>query len=92
MATNLFESLDILLAPGQTREILQGSPGFVTSGIFNGISIAPRPVAAPARVTLVETFITRDAGGNARQHYVVRNDDPNTSVEFRRTTVRIDPF
>jgi hypothetical protein len=92
MSINLFESLDIVLAPGQTREVLQGSPEFLVSGIFNGISIVTRAVPPPAQVTLVRTFVARDAAGNARQGYVVKNESSDASVEFRRTTVRIDPF
>lgn len=91
MAIHFFTSLPQFLAPGQTREFVQGSPSFVVNGSFNGINVTPRPTAGPDRLTLVATLVT-NAGGNLVQRYVVRNDNPNAGVEFTRTTVQIDPF
>ena len=91
MAVNLFEGQFMLLAPGQTREILQGNPEFLKPGTFNGISIITYPASQPVRVTLVATFVVRDLAGNNRQGFVARNESPSASVEIRRTTVEISP-
>jgi hypothetical protein len=92
MATHLFESLPMMLGPGQTKSILQGTPAFLSDFTFNGITVTVRPVPPALQVILEATYVARDGGGNLRVGYVVRNTDPNTAVEFKRTTVSIDQF
>ena len=92
MAISINESNWITLAPGQTRSILQGSPEFLNPSTFNGITVTLRPVFPAVQVYLEGTYVSRDAAGNVRVGYTVRNADPNVSVEFKRTTVSIDPL
>lgn len=91
MATaELFTSNWQALAPGQEREFLEGSPGFVTPGTFHMVSVCCRPLLDQG-VTLVGTSVRTDASATPRQYYTVRNSNPNQVVQFQRTTVRIKP-
>ena len=90
MATvSLFTSNRQTLAPGQEREFLEGSPGFVTEGTFHMVSICCRALLGEG-VTLVGTSVRTDASATPRQFYTVRNPT-NQVVQFTRATVRITP-
>jgi hypothetical protein len=86
----LFTSGQVTLSPGQTREIIVGSPASVTFGVFYGVNVTPLAQLGNS-VTLVETAVRTDASATPRLHYTVRNDNPNQPVTFIRTTVQISP-
>ena len=84
----LFTSGQVTLSPGQTREILVGSPAFVTDGVFYGLNVTPVSQLGNS-VTLVGTAVRTDASATPRLYYTVRNDNPIQPVTFIRTTVQI---
>jgi hypothetical protein len=86
----LFTSGQVVLSPGQTREILVGSPASVTFGVFYGVNVTPFAQLGNS-VTLVGTAVRTDASATPRLFYTVRNDNPTQPVTFIRTTVQISP-
>lgn len=86
----LFTSGQVALSPGQTREILVGSPASVTFGVFYGVNVTPFAQLGNS-LTLVGTAVRTDASATPRLFYTVRNDNPTQSVTFIRTTVQISP-
>ena len=88
MPISINESLPVVLAANQTREIV-ASGAFVIRGIYEGISLSVMPVPNSGDVTLLSTSV-EDGGGNPRLRYEVRNNR-STPSEFIRTTVVIRP-
>ena len=88
MPISLNESLPVMLAANQTREIFAGG-ALVTRGIYEGISISVRAAPGSGDVTLLSTSVT-DRGGNPGLRYQVRNNRP-TASEYVRTSVVIRP-
>jgi len=84
----LFTSLSQTLAAGQTKEFLEGSPGFVTQGTFHHVSVCPRALLGNS-ITLVSLTVRTDASATPKMYYTVRNNNNSQAVEFIRTTVRI---
>jgi hypothetical protein len=85
---SLNESLPVMLAGNETREIRAGG-AIVLRGVYNGISISVAPNIGAGDVTLLSTSVT-DGGGNPGLRYQVRNNRP-TASEFVRTSVVIRP-
>jgi hypothetical protein len=88
--TQLFTSNPVTLKAGETKEILVGSPAFVTFGVFYGVNVTPSAQLGQS-VTLVETAVRTDASATPRIYYTVRNDNQNAPATFIRTTVQISP-
>jgi hypothetical protein len=88
--TQLFTSSQVTLNAGQTREIMVGSPAFVTFGVFYGVNVTPA-AQLDGTITLVETAVKTDASATPRLFYTVRNNNQNQPVTFIRTAVQISP-
>jgi hypothetical protein len=87
MSTTITQSLPVMLAGNQTREITIGG-AIVFPGRFGGISLSTQSAPGSGDVTLVSTSVW-DGGGNATRRYVVKNNRPTPS-EFIRTMIEID--
>jgi hypothetical protein len=85
---SISESLPVMLAANQTREIYAGG-SFVIRGIYEGVSLSVRPAPDSGDVTLLSISVD-DGGGTPRLRYEVRNNRP-TASEFVRTSVVIRP-
>jgi hypothetical protein len=86
MPISINESLPVMLAGNQTREIRAGG-AIVLRGVYYGVSIAVRPVPGSGDVTLLSTSVD-DGGGNPGLRYEVRNNR-STPSEYVRTSVVI---
>jgi hypothetical protein len=89
--TELYSSLSQSLAPGQTRDFVQGSRGaFVNDGECWTVFVCPRPLLGNS-VSLVGTTVRTDASATPQLVYTVRNNNPNAPVTFVRISARVGP-
>lgn len=95
--TELYGPSNLLtLAPGQTKEFLQGDPaqlsGFILEPDVWTVFVRPNLIGTglPNSVSLIGTRVSEvPQFGVPRIFYTVRNNDPANSVTFRRMSVRV---